>query len=159
MKKPNTLHYFLLLFFLFGCADDPGPDYPPLKKEQLVGCWAQVVPEVWLSCREQCFSNDGKYYDLAINLPDDQGVKNFSERSGTYRIIGVNGIDFSYLVSDNVHHGIDSSSTSYKYTIISDTLNYITDGHPLEPWTRSDSLKNCGSHWRLFPKPADWELP
>lgn len=159
MKTSGTVLYLLSLLFLFGCTNDPGPDYPPLKKGQLVGCWVKVVPEAWLSCREQCFSDYGKYYDLAINLPDDQGAINFSERSGTYGINGLNGIDFSYMVTDNVHRGMDSSNSSYKYAIIRDTLTYIEDGHPPEPWARSDSVKNCGTHWRLFPKPANWELP
>jgi hypothetical protein len=60
---------------------------------------------------------------------------------------------------NNIDTGITKSSFKADFTLIRDTLYSIGRDGSLAPYSRTDSTRNCGAHWLLFPRPADWELP
>ena len=151
--------FFGTVFLLVGCFGDGGSDYPPLKKSQLVGCWMRLVPEIGTPCQEECFSNSNAFYLRANDRPSQSLGQTFSEFSGQYQLDGGVSLTVNAVFKNNVQDTINRDKYTDSYTIINDTLNSISPSGELSPFIRSDSIHNCGPHWMLFPKPADWELP
>ena len=151
--------FFGTVFLLVGCFGDGGSDYPPLKKSQLVGCWVEIFPPSKGECAEQCFSQNGTVYRKKKYPTSTNGLEYFVEWNGSYRLLG--GLDLNVNISSRSSQDTQIVTDEFKQatTIIRDTLNYIAKNGTLDPYARRDSTHNCGPHWMLFPKPADWELP
>ena len=151
--------FFGAAFLLVGCFWDNSSDYPPLKKTEVVGCWVEINPTGEGNCTEYCYSQTGKSYLKYIYKSHQSGEISFVEGLGNYLLTGGTGLKFNSIDKHSLNAEIDTSSFSANLTIIRDTLNDISPTGTLNPYARRDTTHNCGPHWMLFPKPADWELP
>ena len=157
---------FLMILGACSLFNNDGPKYPTLEKEDLVGCWYVPQTEGSLRCEEACYSSTNLYYAIAVY--DNTPIQfSFTEYSGTYVLYrggSVGGSDLG-LGYKKVHSGnpskIDSSGFGVGMTIVRDTLYEIAAGHHnlLLRGIRSDSLRYCRPHWRIFSRPPDWDLP
>ena len=151
--------FFGAAFLLVGCFGDGGSDYPPLKKSQLVGCWERLHPASNISCFEQCFSKNDAVYLKSIDPNLSDGSQYFVEWTGSYSLLGNVDLNLKLASKNNQGKNFPQEELKVSYTILRDTLNDISPNGTLDPYVRRDTTHNCGPHWMLFPKPADWELP
>ena len=160
----------LLMACLVFCSCDfinsNDPKYPPVEKEDLVGCWYETPPTIG-NCREQCYSAKGLFYQIGLTDMGTLGIV-FSEDSGSYSLYPGGAIGGSNLlvkykwVSSNKPSEVDSGGGGLEgHTIIRDTLYSIVGGRNnlIQARIRSDSLHTCRPHWRIFSRPPDWDLP
>ena len=144
---------------LCGCFGSDDGSYPALEKGKLAGCWVQNPGRASAECAEYCFSVTGKEYAKFVYAAGASGKVRFVELYGSYSISGANILNGSYVARNNVDSQSDTSGGEGGYTIIRDTLNAIGPNGNLDPYARRDTTNNCGPHWQLFSRPADWELP
>ena len=161
----RTLALALLVSGLSGCFfglfGDDEPSYPPLKVEELTGCWKGGVS--FLFCEEICFSETKQFYSIykkyEKSLP--------SEDYGNWEFSGRNSVSYTYRsIYNKAGGGIETSDRPYGgggqfWKVGEDTLmQQVNKGpKPIEyMFKRSDTASSCGPHWQLFSKPADWEL-
>lgn len=133
--------------------DDP---YPPISKAKLAGCWVANAPFEG-ECEERCYTSGGGDYSISVSGMDKPGQLSAVEGIGKCTL---SGNTLSYQTKfGNTGSPNDTATRSgdLTYTIIRDTLYSITKGGR-NGYARSDSINNCKPHWRVFPKPADWDL-
>ncbi|MDB5104888.1 MAG: hypothetical protein JWP91_2577 [Fibrobacteres bacterium] len=147
------------LLALEGCIGSEEDGYPALDRKKAIGCWVQNPGRNAAECAEFCLSATGAEYMKFVYTPGPDGKIRFAELFGTYVLSGDNVMTGSHLSRNNVDNRSDSSRSEGSYTIIRDTLNAISPNGVLDPYAHRDTVNNCGPHWQLFPRPADWELP
>lgn len=164
MKYMFTLCLTLSSIFFSGCGSffedsEPETTYPPLVRDDLVGCWRSY--NFSASCSEVCYSRDGSIYGVSISLTTG---KVEGERLGKYWIEGgsiYNLVEYRHFALDRG----DSSSggDGSNYWINHDTLWYGSNsggspGVPAVNGVRSDSATSCKPRWNYFIQPATWDI-
>ncbi len=143
----NRMALPFLLVSMLGCGKETGPaDLPPLAAADLRGCWYEL--NATHTCEEQCFGGAGWYY-LRANDSTSKG----SERLGKFTVNG-NTVETRVETRSFQNPSIDSLKLTWIFFIQNDTLHEVNG---IFSHIRSDSTHNCGPHWLIFSKPADWE--
>lgn len=83
-------------------------------------------------------------------------MTNVYEAIGSYTVSGYS--IRSTLVSAYLGEPKDTSHFSYEesYTLGGGVLSNIINERAAFRFRRSDSTRNCGPHWRVYDRPADW---
>ncbi len=132
---------------LFGCGKETEPEpLPPLVVSELKACW--YIVESKSGCVEMCFGGGGTYYTRSNNASSKGG-----EGLGKFKVTG-NLVQIRFQSRSLVNSYIDSVFIQWNFFIQSDSLK---DSNGDNMYMRSDSTHNCGPHWLIFSKPADWD--
>lgn len=146
--------YGLLVVGLVGCfGEDPSePPFPPLRLEELAGCWKRDLQGD--TCHVRCFDHVGGYYSISrFKNPFPE----MREDSGSYTLSG-NDITLKYRLKTT--QGTNSPIGGVlSYTIVSGKLRSI-EGSNFSGVNYSrvhpDSFP-CGMKpWVQFSKPVGW---
>ena len=142
----GQLSVLAMVGFIGGCIfGNDDPEFPPLTKEELVGCWYATPPPLHRNCWEECYSRGGGYF-----LTSKKDV--YGEFFGTYKFSG-NTIKILFKSKSSRHNETSSAGSSGQYHIENDTL-FLANS---QVYIRSDSIHNCKPHFLLFEKPEGWD--
>lgn len=160
--RMQTFNRYVALAWVFvgaGCFGGEDYDYPALDRKMVIGCWVQSPGLGTTSCSEICFSENGKRYTKLIYPSSTPSSPAFVELYGEFSFKGRNNIAYRLDSRESRDTTTQIMRGEGSYTIIRDTLNEFSRSADLDPYVRRDSTHNCGPHWLLFQRPADWSLP